>query len=207
MSTGCRVGEPKPVPIPGAKFEVPKPDPTGNAYLVGTGPGLDAYKWDLSPEDYVLAVNFAGISCPRYNAFVALDTHRAGIFDDVYPADTVCYVMRPRTAMRRFFNCQMFKHYLPGSGCSSGAFGVCVLAWIGYKKITAIGFDARFTGKHSHAQSLIKKGLYSSVEHGASKVLEDAVNNTIKKVSGLEVLFWNPSGDHQVLCSEHPSKP
>jgi len=170
----------------------------GNAYLVGTGPGLDAYKWEeLQPEDYVLAVNFAGVSCPRYNAFAALDTHRGGVFDDVYPREAVCWTMHPRTLMGRFFNCRVFPHIVKGAGCSSGAFGLCVLYWLGYRKITVIGFDSHITKIHDHAESLIKKGLYSRRDdHPVNRVIQNAVNNTIILLPGLQVVFWNPNGDH-----------
>lgn len=181
---------------------------TGSAYLVGTGPGLDAYTWpDLKDEDYILPVNFAGISCPRYNAFVALDTNHGALFDQVYPKNTICWTMYPRVLMNRAYECRIFRP-LPGAGCSSGATGICVLYWLGYRKITIIGFDSYFTGKHEHAASLVKKGLYSPRIPNANRVLTNAVDKTIASLVNLQVVFWNPNGDHLLRAgSVDPSKP
>lgn len=181
----------------------------GNAYLVGTGPSIDVYTWpDLKDEDYILAVNFAGLSCPRYNAFAALDTHRGGIFD-VYPKDTICWTMHPRTLLSRFFNCRICMNVVKGAGCSTGAFGLCVLYWLGYRKITLIGFDSHFTGLHNHAESLKKKGLYSQRDdHPKNRVLHNAMKKVTDALPDLQVVFWNPNGDHLLQIENFdPSKP
>lgn len=171
------------------------PDPkAGTCYLIATGPSADYFDGSIiKPEDYVLVVNFAGLLVPRYDAFVALDTHRIGVFDGIYPEKTVLYTIRPRTMSRRYFNCQIFRSYVPGSACSSAAVGICVLYNFGYRKIHAIGFDTRITKWYHHSKKLIDRGLYKAMPREPKCLpLEHAVEVTLAAYPDLEMSWDYP---------------
>jgi hypothetical protein len=164
---------------------------TGVAYLVSSGPSAEMFDWSVvRPDDFILAVNFSGLLCPRFNAVVAIDVDREGIFG-MYQKDVLFFVRNKGKAVEGFTNVKRMKTIVHGAGRSGAAFGLFVLHRLGFKNIVAVGCDTHTTGKYSHARKLIDLGLYEDkvYEGGDNKV--EAVNETARTLK-LNVTFFSP---------------
>lgn len=164
---------------------------SGDAYIVSSGPSAEHYDWSgLKPEDYILAVNFSGLLCPRFNAVVALDVDVPGTFS-MYPTDVTFYTRNKGKALDGFTNIKRLKTMVHGAGRSGAAFGLYVLYHLGYKNVVAIGMDVHLNGRYSRAKRLIDLGLYPVEDSPKAQEKRAAVDETIKALK-LNVSFFNP---------------
>lgn len=164
---------------------------TGDAYIISSGPSAERFDWAIvRPEDYILAVNFAGLLCPRFDAVVALDLSFEGTFK-MYAKDIPFYTRTWGPALNGFTKVRNLKPILECAHSSSLSFGLCVLKELGYDRAFAVGCDLHTTGKWTHARKLIDLGLYPEDESDGGPLKKDAVEKTAKALK-MEVLFFVP---------------
>jgi len=160
-----------------------------DAWLVGTGPSLDTYDWTKA-DGYILCVNFSYKVVPRFNALCVMDTHRIGLFSDLYDQGIPLYTQRARTMCKRHFNVKSPGYIVPGVGfCSSGV-GLCTLKNMAFKRVHMVGYDSLndVNPTHDHAQSLVKLGLYNNNPLYKPTCVVSAVRLAIESLPELEII-------------------
>lgn len=162
------------------------------AHLVSSGPSAEAFDWStIKPSDYVLAINFAGLLCPRFNAVAAVDVSVAGTFD-MYEPDVTFYTRNKGKALEGFRDVRRIKPWIRGAASSSVAFGLCVLYRLGFRQVVAIGCDLHTSGRYDHARRLVDLGLYGKDE-GKDGDKKRAVVEQVAKILFLKVVFFSPT--------------
>lgn len=166
---------------------------SGQAYIVSSGPSAEQFDWSVvGPDDFVLAVNYSGALCKRFDAVAALDVTPACRFADVYRRDVVFYTRNKGPALCGFTNVRRIKpNNIPGALHSGAAFGLFVLHHLGHRRITAVGLDIHTTGRYSHARRLIEMGLYDEADADGAASKRSHVERTIKALK-LDVHFFSP---------------
>jgi len=162
-----------------------------DAWLVGTGPSLDTYDWNDVVDGYIICINFAYKVVPRFNSLCVLDTHRIGLFSDLFDKGIPLYAMRARTLCKRHFNVKDTGYIIPGAGNSSSAVGLCVLWNMGFRRIHLVGFDSMHP-EHptcNHAENLIGLGCYKGDDMKLTGVLADSLRKVIAARPELELIY------------------